>query len=884
MSVGAVAKEKSFIGALIRILSSRSETPSRDEIKRAAEILTTIEPFDGDLEAAVDEAMVQIDTRMGAGTSLVNRTAKHDEEWVFKRKDITWAYSDAYNEFLKEEGWNERVVQSLSNTSAKILGYLQDPSSEDAWDRRGLVIGHVQSGKTANYLSVIAKAADAGYKLIIVIAGIHENLRKQTQQRLDEGFLGKSSDPDNRRIIGVGLQPGYKSIEPATLTNIYSDFDKKIASQVSWRIGKYSTPTVVVIKKNVSTLDTLYKWLKQMNAEGDGRIADDPMLMIDDEADNASINTNKEESDPTRTNACIRRILGLFDKKCYVGYTATPFANIFINPNARDEEHLDELFPRDFIYCLDAPTSYFGPNTVFIDEVTSSRIIEPIDDCEEYLPFSHKKTHELEEIPPSLYRAMDEFIIARAIRNIRGHQNKHCSMMINVSRLKDVQRQVGEFVGLYMQRMRNAVHAYYAMPAGSADRNRYMARLKAAFQHSFFNAGADWPTIKQYLPSVFETLQTYVINSNSQDKLDYKKYEDDGVGLTAIAIGGLTLSRGLTIEGLCVSYMYRNTSMYDTLMQMGRWFGYRHGYEDLCRLYLSPDSIDWYAHIAEASEDLRQQVKRMSRDGLSPKEFGLYVRDHPDRLLITAANKMRAGEVVPVSQSYSLKLLESYLLPSDQKIHEENEKLIQRFWESGFGESNLSRFEKGWLAKDVAVSEIEAFVREFRTLRHIDWQRNSALDYLEKISGDYPAGDVLLLSVSSNDEDKTTARLGYQRRTCRVKGDAWLTSKHRVASRGDEKWGLTENQLIKAEELAFERGAKAPSDTHYREVRNKPLLMIHILRLESEEGVQERVPAFGISFPAGNYEKTVRVVANPVWQQLMLGDGVDSAAEEEASE
>lgn len=882
MSASAVAKEKSFIGALIRILSSRPDTPSREEIRHAAEILTTIEPFEGDLDAAVDEAMVQIDTRMGAGTSLVNRTAKHDEEWVFKRKDIDWGYSDAYAEFLKEGGWNERVVQSLSNTSAKILGYLQDPSSEDSWDRRGLVIGHVQSGKTANYLGVIAKAADAGYKLIIVIAGIHENLRKQTQQRLDEGFLGRSSDPENRRMIGVGMQPGFKC--PATLTNVYSDFDKKIASQASWKISNYTTPTVVVIKKNVSTLETLYRWLKQMNAEGDGRIADVPMLMIDDEADNASINTNKEDADPTRTNSCIRKILSLFDKKCYVGYTATPFANIFIDPNVRDEEHLDELFPRDFIYCLDAPTSYFGPNTVFLDDVTSSRIIEPIYDCEDYLPFSHKKDHEVEEIPPSLYRAIDEFIVARAIRNIRGHKNKHCSMMINVSRLKDVQSQIGDFVGLYVQRVSDAVHAYYAMPASSAERNRYMARLKAAFDDSFSNTGTDWITVKQYLPSVFEHLQTYVINSNSQDKLDYKKYEDDGVGLTAIAVGGLTLSRGLTIEGLCVSYMYRNTRMYDTLMQMGRWFGYRHGYEDLCRLYLSPDSIDWYAHIAEASEELRQQVKRMSRDGLSPKEFGLYVKDHPDRLLITAANKMRAGEVVPVSQSYSLKLLESYLLPLEQNVHETNEELIRKYWKSGFGQSSGSHFQKGWFFENVPVSGIEAFLREFVTHRHIEWQKSAALDYLEKIAGDFPTGDVLLLSVSSNDEDKGTAQLGHQRRTCRIKGEAWLTAKHRVASRGDEKYGLTREQLAAAEEIALERGAKAPSDTHYREVRNKPLLMIHILRLEGEDRIQERAPAFGISFPGGNYEKTVRVVANPVWQQLMLGDGLDSPADEEAIE
>ena len=363
--------EKNFTSFLIQGLKGKfpdsEPAPTREQIEEFAGMLRDIWDYEGSLTIPIEEALVTIDSRMGLGVSLIDIEADHDEDWLFKRDDINWLYSNVYERYLKEEKWSPTVVQSLSDVASKILGHLQDPVSEGIWDRRGLVIGHVQSGKTANYMGVIARAADAGYKFIIVIAGIHNNLRKQTQERIDEGFVGRSSDPEDRGLTGVGqIIQNYPC--PATLTNIYSDFNKATANQSGWRINDFSKPIVLVIKKNVNTLDALHHWLKELNAQGDGRISDVPMLMIDDEADHASINTNKPELDPTETNTKIRRILGLFDKSCYVGYTATPFANIFINPDAYDDEAYGELFPRDFIYCLDAPNTYFGPDKVFLDE------------------------------------------------------------------------------------------------------------------------------------------------------------------------------------------------------------------------------------------------------------------------------------------------------------------------------------------------------------------------------------------------------------------------------------------------------------------------------------------------------------------------------------
>ena len=454
--------EKNFTSGLILSLSHLDHTPTRHEVEENARKLSRVYQYEEPLDASIEEALVAMDTRMGAGVSLVDTEAEHDEEWALKR-EIVWMYSEGYEEYLRREKWNPTVVQSLSDVSSKILGHLQDPASEGVWDRRGLVIGHVQSGKTANYISLVARAADAGYKFIVVIAGIHNNLRKQTQERIDEGFVGRSSDPDAREIIGVG-RTGRNYPHPATLTNIYKDFNKQTADQSGWSISDFSKPIVLVIKKNVSTLTSLQRWLTELNTKGDGKISDVPMLMIDDEADNASINTNKEDLNPTRTNFMLRKILGMFDKSCYVGYTATPFANIFINPEAYDDEARKELFPRDFIYCLDTPTTYFGPEKVFLDDDSSATILEAIMDAEDYLPFSHKKDCEIVDLPPSLYCSIIQFILVRTIRNLRGHQNKHCSMMVNVSRFVAVQGTVRDFISVTVKKLKEAIKANYGLP------------------------------------------------------------------------------------------------------------------------------------------------------------------------------------------------------------------------------------------------------------------------------------------------------------------------------------------------------------------------------------------------------------------------------------
>lgn len=875
--------ERNIANALISGLANLPETLTREEVEEKAKQIATIFCYSGDLRNIITEALISVQTRMGAGTSLVDVAAGHDDQWVSKRDDISWIYNGAYEKFLLQDGWPPRMVQSLSDVTNRILGHLQDPQSEGStWNRRGLVIGHVQSGKTANYTGLIARAADSGYKFIVVIAGIHNNLRRQTQERIDESFIGRSSDPNDRRSIGVGLDPDYP--HPATLTNVKEDFNKKTAEKSGWKINDFSKPIILIIKKNVSTLTALHRWLKALNASGDGRISDVPMLLIDDEADNASINTNKEDLDPTRTNGMIRRILGLFAKSCYVGYTATPFANIFINPEGYDKDVREELFPRDFIYCLDAPSTYFGAEKVFLDDDASQSIVIPIDDCENFLPYSHKRNDIVHELPPSLYRALDSFIVARAIRNLRGQAGKHCSMMVNVSRFVTIQLTVRDFLRLRERLIREAVRANYRMPESVSSANEYMQGLKQAFDTEYSSLGLTWLEVKAALNTVFEHLHIYVINSKSDEVLDYPRYEKEGVGLTAIAIGGLSLSRGLTIEGLTVSYMYRNTKMYDTLMQMGRWFGYRPGFEDLCRVLLSRDSINWYSHIASAAEELTQQVRRMRRDGLSPKDFGLYVRSHPDSLLITATNKMRAGQEVTVEQSFSGRLRESYIVSTDSQVNERNFELIAEHWREGFGGRPHEDTEKGLIFRNVQSSVVENFLIRFETHSSFAGIKSDVVNYLERITEKHPLADVLLISPGGVPGNEGPFTLKSQVRVVgkeQPNGTAWRLNKDRVASRGDERFGLDEEQRNEAKLLAGgDNATKAVSDVHYRMVRNKPLLMIH--RLEPRDGaIPGPIAAFGISFPYGDYSTTISVVVNKVWLQQMQGYGDDPDEEDD---
>lgn len=867
------------------------------EIKKLA-VICNIE------NSLIEEVVRQVESRlvttMEPGVSLIDVEEHHDDEWVSRKDGLTWDYWKEYEQQLLVDGWGDRVLHTLDEVTDKILGLLKDPQSTGEWKRRGLVVGHVQSGKTANYIGLISKAADAGYRFIIVIAGIHNNLRKQTQKRIDEGFVGLTVDAEKKIRVGVGTRNKLRE-DPVPLTNTVSDFNKKVAAANSGDLKLYEKagrPAIMVIKKNVTTLKRLYEWLRDLNADQKGQISKTPMLLIDDEADNASINTNKPDLDPTKTNAWIRQLLKLFNMSCYVGYTATPFANIFINPKDEDEMIGDDLFPRDFIYCLDSPSNYFGADKVFIDSEISRGVLRAISDAEDYIPLSHKRHYEIPDLPPSAKRAVKTFILARAIRNLRGQSSKHCTMMINVSRFVDIQKQVRELVSHYISELQDGIFCNYKKPVKEAVRNIVMAELKAIFDDEYKKCPESWEQVQEALFTASDGVKIYLINSKSDEVLDYEKYEETGDGLTAIAVGGLSLSRGLTLEGLTVSYMYRNSKMYDTLMQMGRWFGYRNGYDDLCRVYLSEDSQGWYAHIAEASEDLRQQIKQMKRDGFSPKDFGLYVRSHPDTLIVTALNKMRHAEKMSFSGPLCLdnKFRETYVLPKDSTINLKNLKLMSLFYydlKEKYGDVKIDDgYAKGshyW--RDVSMWDILDFIEKFRFHKDIYWLKTGIIAYTKAVADLYESWDVVFVSLSKSKHISDVVPVAIQKRQIGFfEGNpkptntepGWhVGSKQKIAGLRVEGAGLTESQKSTVLELA--KGGKVKERLfRNKRVRNKPLLVLHVLDLfdmdprhEDAKRIASNIPAMGCSYPASGKFRTVDCVVNKVWLEKEIVGAFD---------
>lgn len=533
-----------------------------------------------------------------------------------------------------------------------------------------MVVGHVQSGKTANYTGLICKAADAGYRLIIVIAGLQNNLRNQTQARIDEGFIGRdtgkslsSTRSKKNHSIGVGELDKRKT--PVSLTNTYKDFHKETATTNTSEIDSYNVPVVLVIKKNKDTLSNLIGWLRDNSTRGNREMIDQPMLLIDDEADNASINTKYSKEETSRINSQIRELLNLFHRSCYVGYTATPFANIFIDPDSDDEMFKEDLFPRDFIIGLDAPSNYFGPQRIFDEDLTDendTKWIRFITDNEDVLPIRHKIDHTVEVLPDSLVEALRVFLLTRTLRNLRGQKDQHCSMLVNPSRFNSIQRQIFYRLHDALEEITNAVR----ISANKGDmglKDPEILALNKVWEKEFRDVEFEWSEIQASLHESIASTKLVEVNSLTNE-LDYSA----STGQTVVVIGGFSLSRGVTLEGLTVSWILRNSMMYDTIMQMGRWFGYRDNYEDLCRIWMPMESVEWYAFITEASEELYLELKNMDEAGASPDMYGLEVRSHPLSLMVTARNKMGSGQKIVSRVGLANKYIETVrvsLSPND---------------------------------------------------------------------------------------------------------------------------------------------------------------------------------------------------------------------------
>jgi hypothetical protein len=841
MAESNLERLRKAVGAIIYEANSPTADDIREEIDR---LRLAYEITDAEAEKLARDLEACHSITMSNGAVLEE---EHIPWLADARAEIDPYYWGRYKKLLGQRGFSNQVISTLDAVTEKSLGLLSNPNSAGRWDRRGMVVGHVQSGKTANYLGLICKAADAGYKLIVVIAGIHNNLRNQTQARIDEGFIGRDSSRllarKTDKIIGVGRFDSRH--RPFTLTNTLEDFNKRLASGAQVNIKDLQVPTVLVIKKNSHTLRSLIDWLREHSTNRDEERIAVPMLLIDDEADNASVNIQYHKEGVSTINRQIRAFLELFDRSCYVGYTATPFANIFIDPDTDDEMFGADLFPRDFIVSLDPPSNYFGPEKVFLDEQSSRRTLLTIDDSEDLLPLRHKKDHRIPELPPSLREAVRTFVLARAIRLARGHEGQHSSMLINASRFTNLQDQLKNEVHHYLSEIQQAVRIHGAKPSRENKGHAIFDDLAATWESQYKEHGEprDWEVIYQKLNEAASPIMVVAINGVSADSLNYVDYPN---GLHVIAVGGFSLSRGLTLEGLMVSYFLRRSLMYDTLMQMGRWFGYRPDYEDLCRIWMPEEAVGWYAHIAESTEDLRAELREMERRGQTPKEFGLKVRSHPDSLMITARNKVGTGQRAKVMIGLSNRFVETTTLKAEKfaKHREIAAALVQRVQLAGY---TAHRGDQGHLFTGVPVEFIEEFLRTFdnHPLSNIS-EIEPILQYISpRKETEMSEWDILFVSNrqgSGRTVDFYGLKVQLQQRTIHVPpdctpNDVQIGTRQRVASRGIEMTALSEEEIERARE-SFRREhpekGESPNypDRIYRALRKRPLLLVHLLELK----------------------------------------------------
>jgi hypothetical protein len=737
-----------------------------------------------------DELIRVLESRFSTWVEKASFLVGEDDpgRWLTADYKQEWKYWPRYRASL-EAFFGHHSLDALDEDTDRIVELLGDPKRPGTWDRRGLVVGDIQSGKTGNLIGVVNKAADLGFKMIVILSGMHDNLRVQTQTRFDEGFLGYKTGPmingekSPREIIGVGRED--PSVRPWCVTHRgdVGDFKKQDAIRLGITPG--DRPLLFVVKKNGSVLRNLLNWMNEHVANatnpatGQSRITGLPLLVIDDEADQASVDTGAQAFDengnpdpdyePKAINAAIRRILNTCEQSAYIGYTATPFANIFIHEQGTTADCGEDLFPRSFIVNLESPSDYTGSARMFglpaadawegFEPLPLIRRVEDhadsldLDERHGWMPPKHNKDFKplfngQDCLPDSLEEAILAFLLAIAARRARGQVKKHNTMLVHVTRFQKVQREVARQIKEYIADTKRRLRL------GTAN-EELLLRMKDLWDEDFVptigEVGGllppaeplpEWDQIKALLPLVANDIKILEINGAAGEALAYELHKDSG--LNVIAVGGDKLSRGLTLEGLSISYFLRASKMYDTLMQMGRWFGYRPGYLDLTRLYTTSEMTEWFQHMAEATTELRAEFNHMAVIGGTPRDYGLKVQSHP-LLMVTSKVKMRNS--LELQLSFSGRLAEMVVFHRDPDKLAANTTSTNAFL-GRLGKPDAKQITKNrpggqvhnwddilyW--EDVPADQIVGFLKEFQ-IHPKAYTINATLmsDYIGKLSG-----------------------------------------------------------------------------------------------------------------------------------------------------
>jgi hypothetical protein len=871
----------------------------------------------------LEEVLRRIEVRIGTASTLDDDT--DHVEWLRDLDRGGWRFWPRLEDFLRrQDRLPPAVLLELGQSTDQALERLESPDRAGRWDRRGLVVGHIQSGKTTHYTALAAKALDAGYQIVIILAGIHNSLRSQTHERIDRHLIGRDSAALLEAIrlgnmagverIGVeredqrlGRAPLQVSITTLTTSTENGDFRTHVANQVGLQVSGGSR-LVMVVKKNATILRNLNRWLRASNPAGDRLQA--PTLVIDDEADHASVNTAGDpDADPTTINRLIRELLISFQRVGFVGYTATPFANIFIAAEGAHEKYGPDLFPKSFIVNLKAPSDYIGPALVFghpgdesvgIPEQLPLPSYVRVTDAAPWIPDRHKTTHQPGGLPETLREAIRLFVMVCAARGCRDDEEAHNSMLVHATRFVNVQGRVAEQIEDELSALRNVI--------GSGSRDD-VARIReqmaevwqsrmASVHHEFVARLGErcpplpeWRDVWERVRPAVERVRVLRINGGSADALAYSRASR---GLYVIAVGGDKLSRGLTLEGLSISYFLRTSNMFDTLMQMGRWFGYRPRYADLCRVYTTPALHSAFREIALAVEDLRTDLDYMAAIGRTPVEFGLRVRTPSDGLLITSANKIRRGEEVEVRFAGDLKqVLE---IERTGKRGEENRRAVHRLLE-GLGPGDRSvRGERTphWLWRGVPVATTLEFLESYEAIATPSfYHRCDALRRFirEQVTrGALTEWTVVVVS-KQQQADTPTVRIGAS--------DIRLVRRTRVEGTPPERFrtqavvGLAEEALdltVDEHRAALEvtpppKKGGVPTHPSREALRDKRpttrgVLLIYPIHDVLDDDPAKFIPAVAVSFPADEAARALSYTVNEIWRaQHGLGAEPDEDGE-----
>lgn len=733
----------------------------REEVMRF-QIMYSLESYPSiNWERIINELESHYTITIGVSETLYNRRIPWVRNYKQKNPNLSdFPFWNNYKRYLSEiQQLPEMVIDEIDQSTDAILDGMSNPSDTDNFEKKGLVIGYVQSGKTGNYVGLINKAIDVGYRFIVVLAGMHNNLRQQTQFRIDQGVNGKQKINGVETKVGVGtlINRFDNHTQSLTTADNTGDFNSAAANMNGINFN-LETPLIAVIKKNVHPLKNMNKWLENsigINMESQSNKA---VLIIDDEADQASINNNfkiedldapitddegnvDKENKPSAINGGIVDLINKFSRRCYTGYTATPYANVLI---PLDTEHHQNIFPEDFIVRLKQPSNYLGPEKYF-DEALPG-ILE-IDGAEGFIDqlraFKNEEIEEI-EIPESLKIASKQFIISGAIRFFRGQQNDHMSMLIHVSHLTAIQNHLGRVFRTYWNELKEGIEnnnenlwdELSSIYLGEitkglinpVESQEYYTK-KYSENDSFINNNFDLPKsfgqLRDDIRSFIAAVVILIVNGHKDNKgesLDYHLYPH---GRKVIAIGGNTMSRGLTLEGLHTSYFIRHARTFDTLMQMGRWFGYRSNYADLCRIITTTEIAIDFGEICNADTIMNENITAMIRSNASPKDFLIKIRQSTTSLSVTSkmgvAGQMRlswaGGEVI------------TNLISRKPERIINNHKVLCEILEGVKHKCNVNRYENRLFFENVLI---EGELDKFNNDNFLVENNNGSLD-LDKI-------------------------------------------------------------------------------------------------------------------------------------------------------